>query len=107
MENNAKMRFEIEAVSPYKEGVLLVGRCTAGPIKVGDVFHQAIKRTVIQGEGRNFTINRKPLSTVKLEVVEIQYFRTMVPELLVQYSGAIYVRGENVNIISEGCEVEA
>ncbi|HEY4082291.1 MAG TPA: hypothetical protein VGM81_16490 [Burkholderiaceae bacterium] len=100
-------RFEIDGVSSYKSGVLLVGRCTRGQIRIGDVFKVATKRIVVKGEGHNFSVSKETLGSVSLKVEEIQYFRKFVELLSTQHSGAIYVSGDGIERIAAGCEIDA
>lgn len=99
-------RFEIEGVNAYKDGVLLVGRCTRGQIHLGDVFRIATKRIITHGEGREFSVSKEPLGSIALTVEEIQYFRKFVDLLLPQHSGAIYVSGDGIERLSTDCEID-
>ena len=107
MNNQMKCRFEVEDIAPYKDGFGLSGRCTAGPIKVGDVFVFVWKTKIGHGEDNTVSTQRELIGGVNLVVNEIQYFNKSILELQTSHSGGLYVLGEGAELLVPRCEIES
>ena len=104
--NQGKCRFEVETVVPYKDGFGLSGRCTAGPIKIGDVFVLVSKTEVEASQNNSIVPKNDKSNKINLVVHEIQYFNKSIAELQTQYAGGLYVLGVGAELLGQPCEIE-
>jgi hypothetical protein len=107
MTSQMKCRFEVEGITPYKKGFGLSGRCTAGPIKIGDVFVFVLKKKTEHSEDHTVSPQRESIGKINLVVNEIQYFNKSILELQTSHSGGLYVLGEGAELLSQGCDIES
>lgn len=107
MNGHVKCRFEVEDIFPYKDGFGLGGRCTAGTIKIGDVFAFVLNEKKEYIEGRSDWMRRQLVGKVSLVVSEIQYFNKSILELQTNHAGGLYVVGQGAELLLPHCEIES
>lgn len=103
--------FQVEDVFPYKEGVVVLGRCVSGSVIAG-IFFTRVKRDKCDDvEVYKQNIGSVESRAVRLMVKEIQYFSSKVDALHETQSGGIYLVGDGADLIFQGdrlvCDIES
>ncbi|WP_394540514.1 hypothetical protein PRJ39_08000 [Lysobacter enzymogenes] len=98
--------FEIETVTPYKNGFGLIGRCIIGPIRLGDSFVILISAPVSPSDNCAPHSIREDIRKINLIVQEIQYFNHSIEELQSNHAGGLYVTGLGADLLLPGFHIQ-
>lgn len=98
----SKISFQIHDLLAYKQGVLVMGRCTDGILKVNDIFSFVATPHFEKLDGCIVFAGYTSSYSVKVSVVEIHCFRKLVTELPHGYSGGLYLTGNDTSVLKVG-----
>ena len=91
-----RVEFEVHAIHEYKKGMMLLGRCVDGKIRLNDSFLFLYELKYQRVEGNLNVVGYQNLDEINLKVQEIECYQQSVKDLVKGYSGGIYVIGSNL-----------
>lgn len=98
----SKISFQIHDLLAYKQGVLVMGRCTDGILKVNDIFSFVATPHFEKLDGCISFAGYASSYSVNASIVEIHCFHKLVTELPHGYSGGLYLTGDATRILKAG-----